>query len=115
MSRPTTSEPFWWGLFAIGGVVAAFLVPIHLFLFGLALPLGWISLSPARLLALLQHPAIKLYLFVLIVLPLYHWAHRFRFILEDVGLHTLRRPIAILSYGGALIGTAATLWVLWGI
>ena len=112
MSTRKTSEPFWWGLFAVGGVVAAFLVPIHLFLHGLAAPLGWIPISPARMQALAWHPLVKVYLFVLVALPLYHWAQRFRFILEDVGLHALRAPIAVVSYGGAVIGTAATLWVL---
>src|SRR5687768_6950386 len=37
------TEPFWWGLFSAGGVVAAFLVPIHIIIFGFAVPLGWIS------------------------------------------------------------------------
>lgn len=112
MSRQKTSEPFWWALFSVGGVVAAFLVPVHLFLYGLAIPLGWISISHARMLALVGQPLVKVYLFTLIALPLYHWAHRFRFILEDLGLHGLRTPIAILSYGSAVVGTVATLWVL---
>jgi len=112
MSTRKTSEPFWWGLFSVGGVVAAFLVPVHLFLHGLAIPLGWISISHARMLALVGQPLVKVYLFTLIALPLYHWAHRFRFILEDLGLHGLRTPIAILSYGSAVVGTVATLWVL---
>ena len=112
MAPNKTSEPFWWGMFSVGGVVAAFLVPVHLFIHGLAIPLGWISISPQRLAALVAHPLIKIYLFVLIALPLYHWAHRFRFILEDLGLHGLRTPIAILSYGAAVAGTVLTLWVL---
>lgn len=107
-----TSEPFWWALFSVGGVVAAFLVPVHLFLHGLAIPLGWISVSHAWMLALVGHPLIKVYLFVLIALPLYHSAHRFRFILEDIGLHGFRAPIAVLSYGAAVVGTVLTLWVL---
>jgi len=115
MAPRRTSEPLWWGLFAVGGVVAAFLVPVHLLIHGLAVPLGWVGLSHARMLTLAGEPVVKLYLFVLITLPLYHWAHRFRFILEDVGLHSLRRPIAIFSYGGAVLGTVATLWVLWRI
>jgi len=65
--------------------------------------------------ALAGHPLVKIYLFVLIALPFYHWAQRFRFILEDIGLYGLRAPIAVLSYGAAVIGTAATLWVLWQI
>jgi fumarate reductase subunit D len=107
-----TSEPFWWGLFSVGGVVAAFLVPAHLIVHGLAIPLGWTSSNPARLAALVGHPLVKIYLFVLIALPLYHWAHRFRFILEDLGLHGLRAPIAVLCYGSAVAGTVLTLWVL---
>lgn len=112
MSTRKTSEPFWWALFSVGGVVAAFLVPVHLFLHGLAMPLGWISISHGRMLALVAQPVIKVYLFVLIAVPLYHWAHRFRFILEDIGFHGLRTPIAVLSYGSAVLGTVATLWVL---
>jgi fumarate reductase subunit D len=112
MAPGKTMEPFWWSLFSVGGVVAAFLVPVHLFLHGLAIPLGWVSVSHARLLALLGQPLVKIYLFVLIALPLYHWAHRFRFILEDLGLHRFRAPIAVLCYGSAIVGTVATLWVL---
>ncbi len=112
MSPGKTIEPLWWSLFSAGGVVAAFLVPVHLFLFGLAIPLGWVSVSHARLLALVGHPVVKLYLFVLIALPLYHWAHRFRFVLEDLGLHGLRMLLAVLCYGSAMVGTVATVWVL---
>ena len=112
MSPGKTIEPLWWSLFSAGGVVAAFLVPVHLFLFGLAIPLGWVSVSHTRLLALVGHPVVKLYLFVLIALPLYHWAHRFRFVLEDLGLHGMRMPLAVLCYGSAIVGTVATLWVL---
>jgi len=115
MATRKTIEPFWWSLFSVGGVVAAFLVPVHLFVHGLAAPLGWIPLGHGSLLALVTQPLVKVYLFVLIALPLYHWAHRFRFILEDVGLHGFRTPIAILSYGAAVLGTVATLWVLWRI
>ena len=107
-----TSEPFWWSLFSAGGVVAAFLVPVHLVLFGLAIPLGYVSVSHAKLLALVGQPLVKVYLVVLIALPLYHWAHRFRFLLEDLGLHGLRAPLAVLCYGSAIAGTVATLWVL---
>ena len=115
MATRKTSEPFWWLLFAAGGMVAALLVPVHLLVHGLAVPLEWTSISHARMLALAGQPLVKLYLFVLIALPLYHCAHRLRFILEDLGLHGLRTPIAVLSYGSAVIGTAATLWVLWRI
>jgi fumarate reductase subunit D len=115
MATGKTTEPFWWLLFAAGGMVAALLVPVHLLVHGLAVPLGWTTINHARMLALAEQPLIKLYLFVLIALPLYHWAHRFRFILEDLGLHGFRTPVAILCYGSAVLGTVATLWVLWRI
>ncbi len=115
MSERKTAEPLWWALFSAGGVVAAFLVPIHLFLHSLAAPLGWIPdrlISYDRMVALFGHPLVKVYLFFVIALPLYHWAHRFRFILFDLGLKGLRKPVAVLCYGGAILGTAGALWVL---
>ena len=37
-----SNEPFLWLLFSAGGVVAAILIPVHLLLFGIAFPLGWL-------------------------------------------------------------------------
>jgi fumarate reductase subunit D len=110
-----TIEPLWWALFSAGGVVAALLVPIHLLLHGIAVPLGWVSddvTAYERMRDLFGFWFVKIYLFVLIALPLYHWAHRFRFTVYDLGLKTARTPIAILCYGAAVIGTVATAWVL---
>ena len=101
-------EPLWWGLFSAGGVVAAFLAPVHILIFGFALPLGWIADNGA----LFHHWLVKIYLFVLIALPLYHWAHRFYFTVNDMRLGVPRAPLAFLSYGGAVVGTVMTLWVL---
>ena len=108
MSSNKNIEPLWWGLFSAGGVVAAFLVPIHIFIFGLALPLGWIPDTGE----LFRHGLVKIYLFVLIALPLYHWAHRFYFTVNDMRLGVPRGPLAFLCYGGAIFGTVMTLWVL---
>lgn len=101
-------EPLWWGLFSAGGVVAAFLVPIHVILFGFAVPLGLIT-DTGRI---YQYGLVKLYLFVLIALPLFHWAHRFLFTLVDTGLKGLHRPLAVLCYGAAIAGTVIAAWVL---
>ena len=102
-------EPLWWGLFSAGGVVAAFLVPVHILIFGFAVPLGWITDTGA----LFHYWPVKIYLFVLIALPLYHWAHRFHFTVNDMRLGVPRGPLAFLCYGGAIVGTVMTLWVLW--
>ena len=105
-TRRMSSEGFFWTLFSAGGVVAALLIPVHLFLFGLAFPLGWIDPpSHAKIAGLIAHPLARLYLFVLCSLPLFHWAHRFRYILEDLGGKPLRNIIAVACYGSATIGT----------
>ena len=111
-----SNEPLFWSLFAAGGAVAAMLVPAHIAVLGLAIPLGLVS-SPdhGQLLGLVQHPLAKVYLFVLISLPLFHWAHRFRFTLVDLGLKPLGGVIAIGSYGAAMAGTVWCGWILWNL
>jgi len=109
-----SSDPFWWGLFAAGGVVAAFLVPVHIVLTGIAAPAGWVRepFEYQRVLALVSHPVSRLYLFVLISLPLFHWAHRFRFTLIELGLKGGRSLVAIACYGSAIVGAVLTAVVL---
>ncbi len=115
MARPLT--PFLWALFSAGGTIAALLFPVHLFLTGLAFPLGWMAApSYAALYALLKHPIARLYVFVLISLPLFHWAHRFRYTLYDgLQLKHLTALIAVLCYGAALVGSAMAAFTLWSI
>lgn len=112
-----SDEAFFWTLFSAGGVVAALLIPVHLFLFGLAFPLGWIQ-PPTyeRLLSLTRLPLARIYLFVLCSLPLFHWAHRFRYTLYD-GLQVkhLNEVIFTLCYGGAVLGTVVAGYLLWNI
>ena len=115
MARAKT--PLLWFLFSMGGTLAAFLIPVHLFLFGLAFPLGWIK-GPSydSLLGLVRHPLARLYLFALISLPLFHWAHRFRYTLYDgLKLKHLTELIAVLCYGSALAGAAVAAYTLWSI
>lgn len=118
MYKLDRSEPFWWGMFSFGGVVAALLIPIHIFIDGLALPLGLIEtelLGYERMQALIKNPLVKIYLFLLVVLPLYHSAHRIRFTLYELGLRKFKSFIGFLCYGVALIGTAVAAYILWGL
>ncbi len=109
-------EPFLWGLFSAGGVVAAFLIPVHLFLFGLAIPLGFSGPSYEQLHALARIPVARIYLFVLCSLPLFHWAHRFRYTLYDgLQIKHLNEVITTLCYGGAVVGTTVAGYLLWTI
>jgi fumarate reductase subunit D len=117
MERRMSSEGFFWTLFSAGGVVAALLIPVHLFLFGLAFPLGWLSAPDhPKMAALIAHPITRIYLFVLCSLPLFHWAHRFRFTLYDgLQIKHLNEVIFVVCYGGALVGTVLAGYLLWTI
>ena len=105
-----SNEPAFWSLFSAGGVVAALFVPVTLILTGFAVPAGWIR--EQDLLILIHHPLTRGYLFVLISLPLFHWAHRFRYAAVDLGLKGLGVGLPIVCYGGAILGTAAAGFVL---
>jgi fumarate reductase subunit D len=107
---PKSNEPFLWALFGAGGMVAALLMPITILITSVLLMCNVVSAE--KLLGLCRNPVVRLYLFVLISLPLFHWAHRFRFTLVDLGLKAAKGPIAILCYGSALAGTVIAAFVL---
>jgi fumarate reductase subunit D len=111
-----SNEPIWWSLFSVGGVVAALLVPVLILITGIAWPLGLLpgdALQFAKMQAVLSHPLTRVFCFVLVSLPLFHWAHRFRFTLVDLGLKSIHTLIAVLCYGAAIAGTIAAAVILW--
>src|SRR5215510_8879220 len=112
-SRPP-AEPFLWLGFTSGGVLAALFAPILLFLFGLAFPLGWIDPPDHdHLVAVMGHPLTVVVMFVVFSLCLLHAAHRFRYTLYDgLRMQHLSGLIAVFCYGGALLGSAASAYVL---
>lgn len=114
MTNRRTPEPLLWLLFSAGGTVTALVVPVLLFLFGIALPLGWLpDLDHAHLLSVVRHPLTKLVLFGLSVLALFHWAHRFRYTLYDgLRLKRLSPVIILLCYGGAVVGSGVAGYLL---
>ncbi len=105
-------------MFAGGGGVAAMLLPIHILLFGIAAPLGWVDSAPfsyEKMHALLSCPAAKIYMLTLIALPLFHAAHRVMFTLIDLGLKDARVVLNLLCHGGAVVGSLAAAYFLWMI
>ena len=114
---PRSITPLLWLLFSAGGTVAALLFPVHVLLTGLAVPLGWLEApSYESVRGLVRNPVARLYLFVFISLPLFHWAHRFRYTLYDgLQLKHLTELIAVLCYGTAILGTAMTAYLLWNM
>jgi fumarate reductase subunit D len=86
-------------------------------LLGIAIPLGWLTAPDYdSVLALVQHPLARIYLFALISLSLFHWAHRFRYTLYDgLMLKHLELYIVIICYGGAFVGTVIAGILVWTI
>ena len=109
------TEPIFWTLFSAGGVVAALFLPVQLFIFAFAVPLGWMH-APAydSLHALVHSPITRIYLFVLCSLPLFHFAHRFRYTLYDgLQIKHLNEVVFVGCYGVAILGTLAAAYLLW--
>jgi fumarate reductase subunit D len=108
-------EPMLWLLFSAGGVMSALFIPMTLFLFGLAFPLGWLA-PPTydHLLAIISNRLTRVTLFLLCSLSLFHWAHRFRYTLYDgLQIQHLNELINTVCYGGAVVGTLAAAYLLW--
>jgi fumarate reductase subunit D len=109
-----SAEPLLWMMFSAGGVVAALVLPMLLFLFGVAFPLGWLAPPPVeRLAAVIAHPLTRLALVVVCIVSLFHAAHRFRYTLYDgLQIKHLNEVIAILCYGSAIVGSLASVYLL---
>ena len=111
-----SNEPIWWSLFSAGGMVAAMMFPILIIITGILVPFGLVGDDPLnfeRIREAVSQPLVKLILFTIISLPLFHWAHRFRFTLVDVGLKSVSTLISILCYGGAIAGTIVSAVLFW--
>jgi fumarate reductase subunit D len=112
-----SNKPIVWSLFAGGGMIAAFLIPVMLVITGLAVPMGLLpedALAYDRMLALAGNPIGKLVLFGVIFLSLWHAAHRLRMTLHDLGIRSGRAAM-FACYGVAGLGSVAAAVVLLSI
>lgn len=111
-----SNKPLLWLPFAAGGMLAALLVPALMLVLLLeslnVLPAE--ALDHARMLAFVSHPLMRVALFGVIALLLWHAAHRLRMTLQDLGVRTvgLRKLSARLCYGAATVGTVALAWAV---
>lgn len=105
-------EPFLWLGFSGGGLVAAVLLPVLIFLFAFALPLGWLTADHDHLVAVIGHPVTVIIGIGVFVALLVHAAHRFRYTLYDGLQIKQKRLVAVLCYGAAVVGAIAAVVVL---
>lgn len=100
-------------MFAQGGVVAAILLPVHIVLNGILGPLGFARVVTPANTTIMANPIVKLYLLVLIAVPFFHFAHRLRYLLVDMGVPAARTvPAQVVFYGAAILVTLVTIYVL---
>jgi fumarate reductase subunit D len=114
--KTALSHLFWWFLFANGGGLAALVLPVHILVQGI---LGPLNLAPVvdqhydTWIRILGNPIVKLYILVLVALSFSHFAHRLRYLLVDFGVHAAKSTAGqVIFYGGAVVVTAATIWIL---
>jgi fumarate reductase subunit D len=114
--KPALTHLFWWFMFAQGGVLAAILIPVHILVQGILGPLGLVHVVDRHYdtwISILGNPIVKLYLLVLISLPFFHFAHRLRYLLVDLGVPAAKTVVAqVVFYGGAVVVTLLAIYVL---
>ena len=115
-TRPALGHLFWWFLFSQGGVLTALLLPSQVLVQGILGPLGLAPVVDRHYdtwVNIVGNPLVKLYLLVLFAFAFFHFAHRLRYFLVDVGVRAAKSlPAQVVFYGGAGVVTLVTLWIL---
>ncbi len=107
-----SNKPIVWGLFAAGGTLAAFVLPVLvliLLLAGHGQPAA--ALSYGNMHAFAAGWFGKLILFAVISLCLWHAAHRLRDALHGLGLRA-DKLAALIAYGAAAVGSVLSIHYL---
>lgn len=110
-----SNAPIFWALFGAGGMLSALAGPVLVFITGIAVPLGFLLpgdlMSYPHMLEFARHIVGKLFILVVIVLFLWHAAHRIFKSLHDVGIHP--SPGSKLAcYGGAMVGSVVAVYAV---
>lgn len=110
--KKRSNAPIFWALFGAGGMLSALTGPALVFVTGIAIPLGFLfspdAMSYQNVLGFAQNILGKLAILAVIVLYLWHAAHRIFKSLHDVGIH----PGAVsklVCYGTAFVGSLLAL------
>jgi fumarate reductase subunit D len=107
-----SNEPVVWLPFFAGAGLSALFLPILIIITLIA---GQGGLPENEFRGFLTHWLVRVGLFALISLSLFHAVHRIRYILIDLGLKAAKGIIANLCYGFAILGTLVALLVATGI
>lgn len=110
-----------WGIFSLGGMIAAFLLPVLIYLTAIAYPYSlWPfngTKNPGFLIT--GHTLGALFVFVTVAGSLFHGIFRFQSVLTEVGLKKYRRAMEAVGYfvifaGIIILGYYLATWYLNG-
>ncbi|QIQ20781.1 fumarate reductase subunit FrdD [Zophobihabitans entericus] len=104
-----SNEPLFWGLFSAGGMWAAIFAPVMIVIVGFVIPFADAGVL-THLLRLVQYPLSKLFLFAMVVLPIWCALHRILHTLHDMKIYPKRGKL--LFYGLAVAWTIQAGYVL---
>jgi len=109
-----SNRPLPWMVFGIGGFLVAFFFPVHIFVYGIALPLGWVPApSYQSTVAPVHSPLTRIYLGVLLIVAFWHAGYRIRDTLCDaLAMRQVDTIVAAACFAFALVGTIATIVAL---
>jgi fumarate reductase subunit D len=108
-------EPLLWGIFSAGGTIAAFVLPIHIFLNNVAPQLGWISadvVSYNTMANLLSHQLVKIYIICTFIMMFYYAVHRFSFVPQELLFNISHKTTARVGQVLLSIFAVATLIIV---
>lgn len=114
--RPALDHLLIWIMFFTGAGLAAFLLPAHVLVQGILGPLNLVPVVDRHYdtwIRVLGNPVVKLYILVLVLFSFFHFAHRLRYLLVDLGVPAARGlPAQVIFYGGAAVVTLVAAWIL---
>ena len=89
-----------WGVFSLGGMIAAFLLPVMIYMTAIAYPFGLWPFNGTKDVSFLVtgHILGALFVFVTVGGSLYHGIFRFQSVLTEVGLLKYKRALEAAGY-----------------
>ena len=115
-------EPFFWGLFSLGGFLTAFLLPVTIVALSFLVPIGvwpasrigyaWLgsAMNPAA--PNFQGLLVRLFFLLVIAGSFFHGAHRFTYMVAELTHHRGEKGVSALFHGLALVGSLLALYYL---
>ena len=106
-------KAIFWLLFAAGGTVTSFVLPVMIFVTGLAPALGLFpgALTHETMTAFVGNWLVKIILFGILFLAAWHAAHRLRVVAHDFGIRA-DGFVALVVYAVAAVATVASVVAL---